>query len=105
MKRCFRSAEARDMSLSLACMKRVMLAWSGADTEDNRGRDTSALLVSGCNDRVSIYQYVIGICPVSVEADMLGLANRNRCLGPQSNAVDSLTHPRSYEAENKMIAK
>ena len=78
------------MSLSLACMKRVMLAWSGADTEDNKGSGTSALLVAGCKDRVSMYQYVIGIGPISVEADILAFTDQSHGLNFQWYAVGCL---------------
>lgn len=71
MNRYFSSVEARDINLSLACRKRVMLAWSGADNEDNRGSATSALLVSGCKDLVSIYHWVIGITPMLFRDDIL----------------------------------
>jgi hypothetical protein len=60
------------MSLSLACMKRVMLAWSGADTVDKSGRGTSALTFSGWRDRVSIYQRVIAAGSLSNDGDMMG---------------------------------
>ena len=76
MKRYFSSVEARDINLSLACRKRVMLAWSAADSEDNRGRATSALVVSGCKDRVSIYHWVTEITPMSLGEDILGLGSK-----------------------------
>lgn len=72
MKRYLRSVEARDMSLSLACRKRVMPAWSGADTVDKSGRGTSALTFSGWRGRVSIYQWVITAGSLANDKDMMG---------------------------------